>query len=281
MNRRIKIATVCFAAALLVTLACFWPLLTKHLPRAFADPAEDMSYGWFIPVFSLYVLWTERREIVSSPGAPSPLGLVVLLPAAFVGCLGVRGQQVHLEVVGFVGVLVGLVWTCFGAATVRRVLFPFGFLLFCLPLHAALGCVTVHLRTLAASVGHSVLCGVGVDAIREGTRIFSPSGAFSVDVAEPCSGLRSILAMAALAAGYAYFTQPTWLRRGLLFALAVPIAVLGNAVRILLIVIVAVTFSNDFAMGFYHDYSGYVVFLVAVLLMVAVGGVISKGADRK
>lgn len=110
--------------------------------------------------------------------------------------------------------------------------------------------------------------------------LFSPTGAFSIDVAEPCSGMRSLFAMMALTAGYAYFTQPTWIRRGLLFALSIPIAIVGNVSRILSIVLVAATCSSDFAMGFYHDYSGYVVFLVAVFLMVAAGGFITKGVER-
>ena len=119
-----------------------------------------------------------------------------------------------------------------------------------------------------------------MDVVREGTMLFSPSGAFSIDVAEPCSGMRSLFAMMALTAGYAYFTQPTWIRRGFLFALSIPIAIVGNVSRILSIVLIAATCSSDFATGFYHDYSGYVVFLVAVFLMVATGGLITKGAER-
>ena len=110
--------------------------------------------------------------------------------------------------------------------------------------------------------------------------LVSPTGAFSIDVAEPCSGMRSLFAMMALTAAYSYFTQPTWFRRGLLFVLAIPIAVLGNVSRILSIVAIAATCSSDFATGFYHDYSGYVVFLVAVFLMVVTGGLITKGAER-
>ena len=90
----------------------------------------------------------------------------------------------------------------------------------------------------------------------------------------------SFTALMALTAGYAYFNQPTWLRRGLLFALSIPIAVAGNATRILSIVAIAATCSADFATGFYHDYSGYIVFLVAISLMVATGGLISKGAEK-
>jgi exosortase/archaeosortase family protein len=133
---------------------------------------------------------------------------------------------------------------------------------------------------LAVSAAHGVLCGIGVDVVRSGTMLASASGSFSMDVADPCSGLRSLFAMMTLSAGYGYFTQPTWGRRVALFALSVPIAVVGNVVRIVTIAVVGTTCSAEFASGFYHDYSGYVVFLVAVSLMVATGGLISQLCDR-
>ena len=255
-------------------------LLLEHAPMIFNDALEDMSYGWYVPVFSLYVVWSERRKIADSVSEPSWFGFLLIVPFAFAGFLGARGTQIRLEIVGFVGTLIGLVWAVFGKRTMRQTLFPLLFLLFCIPLHTYLDLVTIHLRLLAVSVAQGVLQGCGVDVVREGTMLFSPTGTFSIDVAEPCSGMRSLFAMMALTAAYSYFTQPTWLRRGLLFALAIPIAVLGNVSRILSIVAIAATCSSDFATGFYHDYSGYVVFLVAVFLMVAAGGFITKGAER-
>ena len=198
----------------------------------------------------------------------------------FVGFLGIRGLQVRFEILGFIGLLFGLTWTFFGRRTVGSAIFPIGFLLFCMPLHSYLDLVTIHLRLLAVSIAAGTLQGCGVEIVRQGTMLASPTGAFAIDIAEPCSGLRSLFAMMALTAGYAYFTQPTWFRRGLLFALSIPIAILGNVSRIFSIVIVAATCSADFATGFYHDYSGYIVFLVAILLMVATGGLITKGAEK-
>lgn len=269
-----------FAVALVAVLCGYHVLLMEHAPGSFAYEREDLSYGWYVPIFSLYVVWAERRKIVESVGESSAWGLVPLTLFVFLGFLGVRGVQVRLEIVGFVGVLIGLVWSMFGARTMRQTLFPMLFLLFCMPLHSYLDLVTIHLRLLAVSFAEGVLHGCGVEVVREGTMLFSPSGSFAIDVAEPCSGLRSLFAMMALTAGYGYFTQPTWFRRGLLFALAIPIAVVGNAVRILSIAAIAATCSPDFATGFYHDYSGYVVFLVAVALMVLTGGLITKGAER-
>ena len=278
--REIHIRVALFAVAVVALLIGYHTLLFERAPAIFNSPTEDMSFGWYVPLFSLYVVWTERRKIVESVGPASIWGLFLIVPCAFAGFLGVRGAQIRFEIVGLVGLLIGLVWTMFGARTARQVLFPALFLLFCIPLQSYLDIVTVHLRLMAVSAAYEILKGCGVDIVREGTMLFSPSGAFSIDVADPCSGLRSLFAMMALTAGYSYFTQPTWFRRALLFALAMPIAIVGNVVRVLSIVTVAATCSSDFATGFYHDYSGYVVFLVAVFLMVATGGLITKGAER-
>lgn len=269
-----------FAVSLLAILWGYQLMLMRHVPDVFNEPLEDMSYGWYIPLFSLYVLWQERRKIVESLGKPSVIGLLFVLPSLFVGFLGIRGLQVRFEILGFIGLLFGLTWTFFGRRTVGSAIFPIGFLLFCMPLHSYLDLVTIHLRLLAVSIAAGTLQGCGVEIVRQGTMLASPTGAFAIDIAEPCSGLRSLFAMMALTAGYAYFTQPTWFRRGLLFALSIPIAILGNVSRIFSIVIVAATCSADFATGFYHDYSGYIVFLVAILLMVATGGLITKGAEK-
>ena len=280
MKRDVQIRFALLAVSFLAMVWGYRLLLFEHAPMTFNGVMEDLSYGWYVPLFSLYVLWRERKEIVESIGDPSWSGLLMAVPFAFAGFLGARGSQIRLEIVGFVGLLASLALGFFGRRMLKQTLFPILFLLFCLPLHSFLDVVTIHLRMLAVSIAYGTLQGVGADVLRQGTMITSSTGSFAIDVAEPCSGMRSLFAMMALTAGYAYFTQPTWFRRGLLFALAIPIAVAGNAVRILSIVAVAASCSPDFATGFYHDYSGYIVFLVAILLMVAVGGLIEKGAEK-
>ena len=278
--REMYLRAALFAVAVLSMAWGFRLLLFDHAPGVFNGVMEDLSYGWYVPLFSLYVLWRERREIAASVGEPTLAALPLLAVSLFVGFLGARGSQIRFEILGFVGMLISLAWTFFGRKTAKQVLFPALFLLFCMPLHSFLDVVTIHLRQLAVAVAYFVMKGVGVEIVRQGTMLVSPSGSFAIDVAEPCSGLRSLFAMAALTAGYAYFTQPTWLRRGALFALSVPIAVAGNIVRIFTIVAIAATCSADFATGFYHDYSGYVVFLVAIALMVACGELVTKGAEK-
>lgn len=256
----------------------FQTLLLSHAPSVFNDPKEDMSFGWYVPIFSAYVLWTERKKLLASLGAPSWAGLVATLPFLFIAFLGVRGIQVRFEMLALIGLMVTVPWAFFGKETAKLMLFPAGFLLFCIPLATYLDIVTVHLRLLATSIAGSILTGVGAPVVRTGTMISATNGTFAIDIAAPCSGLRSIFALMALTAGYAYFNQPTFLRRGLLFACSIPLAILGNVMRILTICLVGTYASSEFATGFYHDYSGYVVFIVAIALMVAIGEGITKGA---
>ena len=255
---------------------------------AFSDAMEDMSYAWFVPAFSLYVLWTERRKIASAlaAGAPSlgdsAAGLAASLPFLFMAILGSRGFQLRFGIVGFAGLCVTVPWTFFGWRVARSFAFPAAYLLFTIPLNTFLAVVTVYLRYLASGAAIAVLNGLGFEAFRQGTSVIA-GGAhpFAVDVAAPCSGLRSIFALMALTAAYSWFNQRTWLRRGILFAFSVPIAILGNVVRIVTICLVAAFSSPDFAVGFYHDYSGYVVFLVAIALMVACGEGLNRAFDGR
>ena len=270
IRRRHAVLYVLLGVVLATMLGGYRLMLFEHLPFYFNDPHEDLSYAWFVPFFSLYVVWRERRELAESLGEPSAWGFLPLLPSLFLGYIGARGGQVRFEIVGFIGTLGSLVWIFFGLKALKRLAFPLAFLLFCLPLHSFLDLITIHLRSLAGGVSYAVMRGVGVEVVRQGTMLFQPDG-FQIDVADPCSGLRSLFAMMALTAGYAYFNLPTWPRRFALFALSVPIAVFGNVCRILSIVFTAAFCSADFATGFYHDYSGYVVFLVAISLMVACG----------
>ena len=238
-----------------------------------------MTFGWFVPLASLYVLWTKRAALAIAvrTGRFSWAGLAASLPFLVLALLGTRGVQLRLEQLGFIGLCVTLPWTFFGWRCARLFLFPAAYLLFCIPLATFLDFVTIHLRYLASSTAMTVLNGFGLAAVREGTAVISRGAhPFAVDVAEPCSGLRSLFPLMALTAGYAYFNQPTLLRRGLLFVCSIPLAVAGNVARIVSICVIASFSDPKFATGFYHDYSGYIVFIVAILLMMMVNRLIDS-----
>lgn len=286
-NREFKTQAVFAAISLVALLIGFQEMIFRHLPGVFCAPEEDLAYGWYVPLFSLYVLWVERKKFLPSLGRPSWGGVAGLVPFLLLGLIGARGLQVRFELIAFVGLLIFGTWTFFGRAAAKRVLFPALFLLFCLPVASAMAIVTVPLRLLVSTISAGLLSGFGMDLIREGNRIILPnvldaSGhAACINIADPCSGLRSIFALLAISAGYGYFTQPTWLRRGILFALAVPLAMIGNIVRISSICIVAKVGSPKFALGAYHDLSGYLVFLVAVALLIACSDLLIRLSERR
>lgn len=280
MTKDVRFRLGLLAVVLVSVLIGYQTMILHHAPDVFRSPEEDMSFAWYVPLFSLYVLWTERDRLRDAIGSPSVIGSLFVLPALFFGFLGVRGTQLRLEIFGFSLLLFSLVWSFFGFRAARRVAFPVFFLWFCMPFTTYLDTVTVYLRLFATSVAAGILDALGADIVRTGTMISASDGSFGIDVAAPCSGLRSLFAMMALTAGYAYFNQPTLFRRALLFALSIPIAIAGNVARILTIAFVGAFFSPDFATGFYHDYSGYVVFIVAIALMLATSSLITKGAEK-
>ena len=285
-DKALKIRLWMLAGAFVAIAVGFRAMLFSHLPGVFSAPEEDLSFGWYVPLFSLYVLWTEREKLRRSFGSPSAWALPWLLPVLFVGLLGARGLQVRFELLSFVALLVLVPWAVFGRETAKRVLFPALFLLFCMPLASFLSLITVHLRILVSAMASGILSGFGMEIARQGNVISLPDlivdgQVFVIDIANPCSGLRSIFALMALSAGYGYFAQPTWWRRGVLFALAIPLAIVGNVMRIMSICVVAKAWDPAFAIGTYHDLSGYLVFLVALGLLIVASGGLDRLCARK
>jgi len=257
--------------ALLVLAGCAlfgFSAMFARVRGVFGDELEDMSHGWLVLPFSLYVLWTERDELRRSRGAPSLWGLLACLPCVLLALLGTRGLQIRFEQLGFIGLCITLPWAFYGGRCARLFVFPALFLLFTVPLSTFLDAVTIHLRLVASGTALFVLRGFGLDVVRQGTAVISQGAhPFSVDVAAPCSGMRSIFALMALTAAYAWFTQPTWLRRGALFARSVPLAVLAT---------VFAKYVNTYATrGEYGKVKGFIrdVFAAtAVLFALCIGG---------
>jgi exosortase len=132
------------------------------------------------------------------------------------------------------------------------------------------------LRMLSAKMATGMLNAVGLFAMRHGSAIWvGPGGEGPLDVADPCSGLRSLLAMTALTAVYAYFTQKTLLKKWLLFLFSIPLAVFGNIARIATIALMSQAVGRDIALGLYHDYSGYILFTASIILMIAIGALLN------
>ena len=241
------------------------------MARRWSGSGGDMSHGWLIPLAAAYVVWRRREALRAAPRRACLWGAVLIAACLLLHWFGFRAQLTRLSLLSLIGLLWSIPLYFYGWAVARQLVFPCAYLLFCIPLSFLDG-LTVPLRALMSSITTGLLNGLGIPAVRVGTTIESmAAGGFKFDVADPCSGLRSLLALSALTALYAALTQRGLLRQWLLFLAAVPAAVAGNVARILTVAIVAQLFGQELAGGFYHDYSGYIVFIVAVLAILGLG----------
>lgn len=254
-------------------LAVLGPSALKWMVGRWNWPGADMSHGWLIPLVSLAMLWTQRerlRAALLEPGGTG-WGWVCFGMGLLLYMLGLRVQQTRLVLVSWVILMLAVPWALLGRRVGRIILAPVLYLLFCIP-WTFLDALTLPLRLVATAISSGFLNGVGIPVTRVGTAIYIHAGSgVALDVAHPCSGLRYLLAMVALTTAYAYFSQKDCRNRTLLAVFSLPLAVLGNIARIILIAIVGVIFGQEHAAGFYHDYSGFVVFAVAISLMVSFG----------
>ncbi len=253
-----------------------WTLARWSDRVAFGD--ADYSHGWLIPLVSLFVVWHRRKAILNARKQVSNWGLVVIVGALLMHWVGAKMQQTRLSLLALILLLWGFPFYFYGWGVARQLVFPAAYLVFAIPLNF-LEFVSGRLQVFTSVISSGLLNGLGIAVRREGVRLFSESG-FSFEVAGACSGLRSLLAMTALTAVYAFFTQRTLGRQWLLFLCSIPLAVAGNIARITTIGLVAEAFGERLALGIYHDYSGYIVFAVGILLMVSIGSLLNLDVRR-
>jgi len=245
------------------------------LAHRWNDTSGDFSHGWLIPFVSLGVLWFKRHELTAAPKQTSRVGLYVVIFALLCHWLGAKAQQTRLSLFSVILLFWGVPFYFYGWQVAKILIFPCAYLIFCIPLNFV-DSLTAPLRIFATVVSAGILNGLGLQVHRIGSGIISDHGdGFRFDVAPECSGLRSLIAMTALTAVYAFITQKSLWRKWALFLSSIPIAIVGNIVRITLVALVAEAFGKQLALGLWHDYSGYVIFSVGIGLMLAVGAALS------
>lgn len=198
--------------------------------------AADDSQGNFIPFLVVALFWWKRRELLISHMQLWLPGLLILFLAMLIHILAYTVQEPHFSIVAlFMGIygLMGLAW---GPEWLRKSFFPFFLFIFSVPLGQHATMITVPLQLLVTRLVEFTAHGLGIDIIRAGTELFDPSGSFQYDVAPACSGIRSLLAIFLLATVYGFFMFRSPWKRLFMMALALPFAVLGNLIRLLLVI---------------------------------------------
>jgi len=251
------------AAALLLGAGVVWlyaGVLTS-LARQWASD-DDYSHGFFVIPQALYFAWERRERLRTAPLRPSAWGAVLVAASLAVYLAGIAGAELFLTRVSLVGVLAGAMLFVWGRVHFRALLFTFAFLLLMIPLPAIVfNQVAFPLQLLASRVGESAIAAAGIPVLREGNVLHLAHT--NLEVAEACSGIRSLVSLLMLAIVLGYFTDPRPGARAALALASVPIAIVANAARVAGTGMLSHWMGAAAAEGFFHTFSGWLMFVVA------------------
>ena len=243
-------------------------IVISWIEQLWTDPYY--SHCFFVPMFSAWVIWNTRDKFRKLGVQSDWSGIIVSLGAVGILILGVFGAEEFLSRVSLLLLLAGVVIQFCGWHYFRTALFPWAVLFLMIPLPRILFAeITLPLQFLSSRLGSGLLDLAGIQNLREGNLIHLHS--LTLDVAEACSGLRSLMSLVTVAVVYGYvFSSKRWLRLVLVIG-AIPIAIVANGFRIMGTGLVGEYWGPDKSEGFFHGFSGVVVFVFSFLLLILLG----------
>jgi exosortase len=250
-----------------VLVALYAPVLMHLVGQWYND--ADYSHGFLVPLLSLYLIWQRREKLRQVARRPSSWGMLVVLFSVGLLFLGSLGAELFLARISMIGTICGLIVYFSGAALLRAMAFPLAFLLFAIPIPALIyNEIVFPLQFVASKFATSTLETLNLfPVMREGNILILPH--MSLEVVEACSGIRSLMSLLALAAGYGYLTERSTLVRWFLFLAMVPLAIISNGTRVMITAVMANYIGPQAAEGFMHEFSGWVIFVVATALFLS------------
>jgi exosortase len=260
----VTIATVVYFFGFLPLFANHTQTISRWAWMRFL-PQYNQEHSKLIPLIVLFLVWYHRKAIAAASKNGDGLGLLFVLFGVALFIIGARALQPRASIFGFPFLLFGIVLYLWGKQVARILLFPIALLFFMIPL-GAIEQMTFRLQFLIIGVVTSLsrLFGIPVHAI--GTSLRPASGDWGFDIAEGCSGIRSLIAMVMVTAIFVHLREPRLWKKVIILAFSVLFAVIGNAGRIFTIVVLGQLGFPKFAGGIYHDWSSQLIFFPIALL---------------
>ena len=257
-------------------LLCYAPILYRMGYQWATD--ENMGHGFFVPVIAGWIAWQRRGELLATARKPNGWGLFLVILGAAEALAGTLGAELFTARMGFVVALVGVILYIGGTRWIRILAFPLLLLPFMIPIPAIIYAqLTLKLQMLASQLGETLIGAMGIPVLRQGNTLQLPSQ--MLDIAEACSGIRSLMSLAFLSLVYAYFADKrVWMRWALLAA-TIPIAIGANGVRVAVTGLLS-EINTKLAQGAYHETEGYIVFIVAMAALILTHKVLGFGASK-
>ncbi len=255
-------------------------LLLVYLPALVdlvSDWATDSNYshGFLVPIISAYLIWRKRKELAAIEISSSKAGLAIIIAGLILFILGNGASEYFTVRISLVVTIFGLALYFFGGPIIKRTWFELLFLVFMVPIpYVIYFSATFPMQLLASKVTVAVLNLIGMPVVRQGNIIHLPE--HSLEVAEACSGMRSLVSLLALGAIYAYLTQKRFSAKAILFLSTIPIAVLGNVFRVFVTALIVYTTDMSITEEPIHSIMGASVFVIALICLLIFGAILKR-----
>lgn len=254
-------------------LVVYSPVLHDLVLRWYRD--ANYAHGFLVPLVSAFLVWRKRDELAQARITSNPLGVVVAAFGMLLFVVGNVGVEYFTVRVSLVTTMLGLVLYLFGADVFRLVWFAIFLLFFMIPIPAVVYfSASVPMQLFASKVSVAAVKVLGIPVFRTGNIIHLPST--SLEVAEACSGLRSLISLLAMGAIYAYLTQRRFWSQAVLFLATVPIAVASNSFRVFITTLITYAAGVDTTQEPLHSAMGASVFVVAFLMLFSLGALLRR-----
>ncbi len=255
-----------FGILLFLWLLSFFPVYPQMVKTWLNH--SDNSHGMIVPLVSIYFLWTSREELMATRVSSLSWGGYLLFFSMLVYLVSHAGSVAFVSRCMIVFSLMGLVLFCLGREFFCRASFPIFFLFFMIPVpETMLNLVAFPLQLFATKVSTSLIHLFSIPAYREGNMVYFANT--QLEVAEACSGIRSLMSLAMIAVIFAHLLKKGWFISSMLVLSAVPFSILANILRVTGTGILAHHFGVKVALGFLHDFSGFAVFLFGMSMLFA------------
>lgn len=252
-------------------IAAYWIPLRQMVKTWLNN--EDYSYGFLIPVMSAYVVWEKRRELKGLKVEPSWSFLPAVILFVGLSLYGILGSSGNVSLPSIPVLIILLIAFCFGTSLTRRLAVPLVLLFFMVPMPAILDrTVGVFLKSISSQIGTWFIRAFGITVYLSGNVL--DLGSSQLQVVDACSGLRYVLPLMALGLIFAYFFERTLWKRAFLFLCTIPISIFMNSLRIGVTGVLTDFYGTKVAEGFFHGFSGWIIFMVAFGLLFLLGWIL-------
>jgi len=235
---------------------------------------NQLQHCFYLPFVMTFLVMRQKKALNAAPHTPHFAGILLVCFGLLLYLASIRTLQPRLAVGGLPFLIIGSAMFLRGLSFARCLVFPSLLIFFMVPVPGIVQ-ATNGLQLAATKGAFAIAQVAGVDAIRTGNQILSANSAWGFDVAEGCSGIRSLLVMVLGAAIYGHLTLSKIWQQGLLFLLALPIAVFANCLRIASVTLIAEYGSAELAGNLYHDYSTWIFFAFGFACLVVLSRLIS------